>query len=116
MGRLINRLSARAVASLNKSGMHADGAGLYLRVRSPTSRSWFFVWHESGRRRELGLGAPPGVTLQRAREKAQAVREMLDKGVDPVAQRRANEAIPTFGALADEFIATNTSSVRSQKS
>jgi integrase len=113
---MINRLSARGVATLVKLGMHTDGAGLYLRVRSASSRSWFFIWTQSGKRREMGLGAPPAVTLQRAREKAQAVREAIDRGEDPLAQQRAQKAIPTFGELADQFIATNTSGVRSSKS
>lgn len=114
--RTMNRLSARAVATLNKPGIYADGAGLYFRVKSATARSWVFVWHASGKRRETGLGAPPAVGLARARDKAQQVREVLADGRDPVALRRADHAIPTFGEAADAFIKQRTASVRSEKS
>jgi integrase len=114
--RLLNRLSARAVATLKTPGVYADGAGLYFRVKSPTSRSWVFVWHVRGKRRETGLGCPPAIGLGRARDRAQAVREMIADGIDPIAQRRANNAIPTFGQAADAFIEQRKSSVRSDKS
>lgn len=112
----MNRLSARTVATLNKPGIYADGAGLYFRVKSATARSWVFVWHANGKRRETGLGAPPAVGLARARDKAQQVREVLADGRDPVALRRADHAIPTFGEAADAFIKQRTASVRSEKS
>lgn len=116
MPRSLNRLSARGVSTIKMSGMHADGAGLYLRVRGETARSWIFVWHEAGKRREMGLGAPPAVGLARARERAQAAREAIADGRDPVAERRSVRRIPTFGVLADEYIKDRTSSVRSDKS
>lgn len=114
MRRTLNRLSARKVATLSDPGMHADGGGLYLRVRGPTSRSFVFVWHAAGKRREMGLGAPPAVTLAAARERAQEAREVVANGKDPVAQRQV--AIPTFGAMADQFIASRSGVVRSDKS
>ena len=116
MARILNRLSARAVATLKDPGIYADGAGLYFRVKSPTARSWVFVWHVSGRRRETGLGAPPTVGLARARDKAQAIRELLDQGGDPIAARKVVRVIPTFGEAADAFIKQRTPTVRSDKS
>ena len=32
MARKINRLNARAVATITKNGRHADGGGLYLSI------------------------------------------------------------------------------------
>ncbi len=116
MSRALNRLSARSVATLKRVGMHADGAGLYLRVRGETMRSWVFVWHVAGRRREMGLGAPPWVGLARARERAQAARETIEDGGDPLAARRAVASTPTFGSLADDYIMDRAHTVRSEKS
>jgi integrase len=117
MPRTLNRLSAVHL-KLAKPGMYADGAGLYLRVRGPTVRSWVFVWHEKGKgkRREMGLGAPPNVGLKQARERAQEVRDIIAEGGDPVALKRSETSIPTFGELADQFIKDRTASVRSDKS
>ncbi len=116
MSRALNRLSARAVTTVKSVGMHADGAGLYLRVRGETMRSWVFVWHAAGKRREMGLGAPPRVGLARARDRAQAAREIIEDGGDPLAARRAVASTPTFGSLADAFIEDRAHTVRSQKS
>lgn len=117
MPRTLNRLSAVHLKQ-TKPGMYADGAGLYLRVRGPTIRSWVFVWHVrgTGKRREMGLGAPPSVGLKQARERAQEVRDILAEGGDPVALKRSEKSIPTFGELADQFIKDRTASVRSDKS
>lgn len=116
MKRTLNRLSARAVTALKTPGMHADGAGLYLRVRGETIRSWVFVWHVAGKRREMGLGAPPTVGLAKARERAQAARDVIADGADPLLARRAMSATPCFGEIADAFIADEAQLVKSTKS
>lgn len=116
MPRNLNRLSARFVTTQMTPGMYADGAGLYLRVRAKTVRSWVFVWHVAGKRREMGLGAPPNIGLAQARARAQAARDLIAEGNDPVAMKRSLRPIPTFGDLADEFIKDRAASVRSDKS
>ena len=111
----LNKLTARQVESIKRAGVHSDGGGLFLRVRG-TRRSWIFVYQWLGRRRELGLGAPPAVGLAKARARAQAARELLADEVDPIAAKRADRAIPEFGTLADEWVAARESSVRNPKS
>ena len=64
----------------------------------------------------MGLGAPPAVGLARAREKAQAARESVADGIDPIARRRTRLDTPTFGEMADAFIEDRKASVRSDKS
>ena len=116
MPRTLHRLSARTVTALARPGVYADGGGLYLRVKSETARSWIYVWHENGRRRETGLGTPPGVSLARARQRAHEVREVIADGGDPVLNRRARREIPTFGAMADAYIEARQGTVKSAKS
>jgi integrase len=43
----------------------------------------------AGKRRDVGLGAYPGVTLAAAREKAAEARSLVRNGIDPVEQARA---------------------------
>lgn len=112
----MHRLSARAVACQKRPGIYADGAGLYLRVQGGNARSWVYIFSLERRRREMGLGAPPSVGLARAREKAQAARESVADGIDPIACRRSRRQTPTFGELADAFIEDRKGSVRSDKS
>lgn len=52
----VNRLTARRVATIAKPGYHADGAGLYLQVTAPGTKSWVFRYRFEGRRPEMGLG------------------------------------------------------------
>lgn len=116
MTRPMHRLSARAVACQKRPGIYADGAGLYLRVQGGNARSWVYIFTLEGRRREMGLGAPPAIGLARAREKAQAARESVADGIDPIARRRTRLDTPTFGEMADAFIEDRKASVRSDKS
>ncbi len=70
MVKKINRLSARAVATLSKPGRHADGAGLYLRIDHAGAKRWVFLWErKSGVKRvqrEAGLGSVLAVPLVNA--------------------------------------------------
>ncbi|MCI2399368.1 Arm DNA-binding domain-containing protein [Aliiroseovarius subalbicans] len=69
-----NRLSAVAVKTANP-GRHFDGHGLFLLVEKNGARRWGQRLTIQGRRREMGLGSPPVVTLARARESALRVGE-----------------------------------------
>ena len=111
----LHKLTARAIDALRKDGVYSDGSGLYVRVRG-AAKHYLFVYRLGGRRREMGLGAPPAVSLKIARARAQAAREVLAEGLDPVAQKAAMTARPTFGKLADEWVEARTGSVRNQKS
>lgn len=72
-----------------------DGAGLYLNVHraadGQVTRSWVVRYSADGRRRELGLGPYPLVSLKEARSKRDDVRRAVREGEDPVAKRREAE-------------------------
>ena len=116
--RARNKLTARQVETA-KVGIHADGGNLYLRVRS-NGRSWFFIGTLHGKRFEMGLGATQDVTLAKAREKATEARQHMLAGRDPRLERdKARAAVRpsvTFGAFADEYIASIESGFKNPKS
>jgi integrase len=91
MPRIAKELAPLAVKGLTTAGLHPVGgvAGLMLQVSPKGTRSWLLRIKVGDKRREIGLGAFPGVTLALAREKAQATRDDITKGIDPVAQRAA---------------------------
>ena len=98
------RLSAITLQRLAKiPGLHADGGGLALKVRSETSRSWVYRWMLNKVAHEAGLGKYPDVSLKRARELAGQLRAVKAEGRDPVAERKRMAAM-TFAACADAFI------------
>jgi hypothetical protein len=67
VARKINRLNARAVATLTKYGRHADGGGLYLSISPNGGRRWVFLFRWHGKPTEIGFGSARDVTLARAR-------------------------------------------------
>ena len=91
MPRIAKELGPLAVKGLTTAGLHPVGgvAGLMLQVSPTGTRSWLLRVKVGDKRREIGLGAFPGVTLALAREKAQATRDDITKGIDPVAHRAA---------------------------
>lgn len=84
-------------------GIHADGRGLYLLVKPSGARSWFLRYQMDGRRREMGLGPYPAVTLERAREKVQAARALMAEHRDPLAHR-GDRSPRKFRTAAEELI------------
>lgn len=107
MAREINRLTSKTVDALQEPGLHADGAGLYLRIDQTLNRRWVFVFFWRGRRREMGLGAAAGDNLRKARLAAADARRLLSEGVDPIDARKREllAASPrTFGEVALELI------------
>ena len=74
MPKLAKELGPLAVSQVREAGLHFVGGvqGLALNVTAGTGRSWVLRVMIAGRRRDMGLGAYPGVTLAKAREKARA--------------------------------------------
>ena len=94
-------LSAISIPKLRKvPGRHADGGGLYLEVGATGSASWVVRMQKAGQRRDFGLGSVDKVSLSKAREARDVVRGQFEAGLDPVAERRKAEGVPTFRVAA----------------
>lgn len=87
-------LTALDVRRLVTPGLHAVGgvAGLVLQVSDSGARSWILRVRIGGKRRMIGMGGFPDVTLAAARDKAREARSAIDQGIDPVEQRRTIKA------------------------
>ena len=94
-------LSATFIRSVARAGRYCDGNALYLEVKPSGTRSWIQRIVVRGRRRELGLGGFPLVSLKEARAMALANRKVARAGGDPLADRRRVEGIPTFAEAAE---------------
>ncbi len=84
----MQKLTARKVETLKVAGLHGDGGGLYLSVKSSGAKSWILRTVVHGRRRDLGLGSASLVTLAEAREKARTLRKVAREGGDPDTLRK----------------------------
>lgn len=92
MPKKVEELSAAEVRRLTAPGLHAVGgvAGLLLQVgKTAGARSWILRTKVGSKRRDIGLGGFPDVSLAQAREKARIVKDQILKGLDPVAERKA---------------------------
>ena len=96
MARQVNRLNARAVATITEHGRHADGGGLYLSVSPNGGRRWVFLYRWHGKPTEIGFGSARDVTLARARELARQARGNLAEGLNPKEARKRSGGA-TFG-------------------
>ena len=92
----LHLLSPREV-QVARTGVHADGGGLLLRVRGPHACWMFRFIGLDGKRRYMGLGtahrdslAAAGESLTRAREKARRASDALAAGLDPIEQKHAD--------------------------
>jgi integrase len=114
MARQINRLTARAAATISKHGRHADGGGLYLSVSPNGGRRWTFLFRWHGKPTEIGFGAARDVPLVKARELAAQARTKLAEGRNPK-EARNPAASTTFGDCADQVIKDQSPAWRSPK-
>ena len=102
-----NGLTAAFVRTVSDPGKYHDGkgTGLFLLVKPSGSRSWVVyyappAWTNRGKRRELGLGSPPVVSLVEARETALDNKRIAYAGGDPLLDRKKALATPTFEEAA----------------
>ncbi|MCY4156984.1 MAG: integrase arm-type DNA-binding domain-containing protein [Gammaproteobacteria bacterium] len=106
---MANKLTDAQCRNLQHSGrtrseeQRGDGGGLYLRVHPGGSKHWIQRMTIYGKRRTLGLGGYPVVTLAEARKQALENRRIVWRGGDPRALRR-KRSTPDFAAAAEKVI------------
>lgn len=81
-----NKLNPRSIPSL-PPGKHGDGAGLWLYKRENGGAQWVARVTVNGKRREMGLGPYPDVSLSEARANAADARKIARSGKDPIRER-----------------------------
>lgn len=125
MPKKAKELGPLDVKRLVEPGLHAVGgvAGLHLQILPSGGRSWVLRIVIGGKRREVGLGGFPDVPLALAREKAREVREAVQQGRDPIAERAAARsalaaqrgAEITFDECAEKFISAKSAEWKNAK-
>jgi len=110
-------LSADQVKRITDTGIYGDGDGLYLQVARNGTKSWIYRYQIAKRRRWMGLGGFPEISLANARQLRNQHRLQVKAGIDPIEVKRENatKAIEerkkskaqamTFERCAEDFIA-----------
>jgi integrase len=125
MPKKAEELGPLAVSRLTEPGLHFVGgvAGLALQVLPSGGRSWVLRATIGDRRREMGLGGYPDVTLAKARENAREARDMIRRGVDPIetakaarsALRASAARVITFKEAAEAYMTSQEAGWKSPK-
>lgn len=105
-----NVLTVKSIV-VSKARKLRDGGGLWL-VTKGQGRYWVLDYRFGGKRREMGIGPLHTVGLAEARQKANAARELLRQGIDPIEHRAVATIefaglaanVKTFGQYADDYI------------
>jgi integrase len=115
-GRLSATLTPIRINSL-KPGKYFDGTGhgLYLRVEPNGTRFWVQRIVIHGKRREMGLGGFPLISLAEAREAALANKKMAYMGGDPMAERRKSKRSITFTEAVEQYLASKLDGFKNEK-
>ena len=115
MPRQATRLNMHFVRKVTLPGKYYDENGLILLVKATGAKSWVQRLTICGRRRDLGLGPYPLVTLGEARQAAYDNRKLALVGGDPRALRD-KRATPTFREAAATVIELHSPNWRNAKS
>ena len=83
----MSKLNRKKIENLTTPGTYEDGNGLRLVVKPNGSKSWVLRFQLNKKRREMGLGRFPDVSLKKARVDAATQRGLLLERRDPLAER-----------------------------
>ena len=114
------KLSRTFVERVTDPGRYGDGFGGFglsllvkPRVHGGVAKSWSQRLRIDGVNVNMGLGSFPIVTLERARAKALANLQLLERGGNPTSKRA--EHIPTFGECLERAFAVKSGKWRSER-
>jgi len=87
------KITALEIESYSEPKWYAIGDGLYFYIAKTGSKSWVFRYQFNKKRRLMGLGGynPKTNSLANARVKATAAKTLVDKGIDPIDDKREKE-------------------------
>lgn len=130
MPRIARELSALEVKRLKHPGagrnvtFNVGGvAGLVLQITPNGGRTWLLRVQVGAKRREIGLGGFPEVTLAMARDRAREAKDKIRQGIDPVEERKAAKAALTaaqhrglpFADAVDRYLASKLEEFKNAK-
>ena len=104
------RLTEQAIRKLpipatgNKITYDDAVKGLGLRVTAADKRAFVLNYRTNGRERRLTIGSWPEWSATAARQRVKELRQAIDRGEDPLAEKQKLLVDPTFGELVDEYL------------
>jgi integrase len=98
-------------------------AGLMIQVTPNGGKSWLLRTTIAKKRREIGLGGYPTVTLAEARERAREALADVRQGIDPIEKRKAAQSALiaaqsrglTFAKATEQYLSGKVETFRNKK-
>lgn len=130
MPKIAEELTALDVKRLAHPGTKGNAlfsvggvTGLYLQITPKGGRSWVLRIKVGALRRDIGLGGFPTVPLSQARDKAREARDKIERGIDPVEERKTTKAALiaaqrrglTFADAVDKALAAKLDAFKNPK-
>lgn len=106
----LSDITCRKAVAADVAFKLSDGGGLFLHVAPSGRKSWRLSFRLQGQQTEMTIGTYPDISLLEARDKRQAARRLIAKGLDPRtgARRARREGAGllqlTFGDFADLYL------------
>lgn len=130
MPRVAREMSAIEVKRLKHPGSGGNVTfavggvpGLLLQVTPNDARTWVLRATVGTKRREIGLGGFPEISLAQARDRARDAKDKIRAGIDPVEQKKAAKAALvtaqrrglTFNEAMDRYLAAKLEAFKNAK-
>lgn len=113
--RAASVLTAAKVKTAVPGNTMTGRLGVDPRVDPNEARFWIRGLTIHGKRRELGCGSPPIVSLAKARDQAADNKRLARAGGDPLAEKRKARDNLTFVQAVERYLATKLDEFRNEK-
>ena len=110
----MGKLTVKGIQTLTEPGRYGDGGTLFLCVAPGGSKSWVQRVTIDGKRRDIGLGGFPVVSLATARKRAFNNRVAIAEGRNPLGEK-GKTAIPSFREASKQTFEANRPLWRNEK-
>jgi integrase len=100
--RIVRELPAPATG--NRITFDDGVKGFGIRITAGNARAFVLQYRFGGRDRRLTIGAHPDWLTVAARNEAKQIKRLIDRGIDPLAERERERTAPDLSALCDRYL------------
>ena len=102
---MLSDVQLRSIKANGSKQKFFDGGGLFLLVTETGSKLWRLKYRVSGKERLDALGKYPQIGLKEARARREEIKAMLERGLDPAAERQKEKVFSELQSVTFEMLA-----------
>uniref|UniRef100_UPI0040474FC7 tyrosine-type recombinase/integrase n=1 Tax=Aliarcobacter sp. TaxID=2321116 RepID=UPI0040474FC7 len=81
----------------------SDGQGLYIVIKTNGTKMWRFDYKFNDKRKSMSFGTYPNISLKEAREKREETKSLLNKKIDPIAEKKKSNSDTSFKNICETW-------------